>query len=551
MSAVFSPGNAVRIPSWKTALLLVVGLLGVGIIVCNSAAAETNKPAQKRVVQRPRPGPGQFASHPPTASQRPITQQNLRLRLAPGNIQQPGSGQASVRPSFAPQTRNVPTTLASRPGAAGFGQRTGSNLAGRNAFGNRFAGSLANRRRGGNGAPPGTRLIDMRVMPLPPGTGLPPIGETRFRPNEIVMQFGQGVSPAEVSAAAQRFGLTIVSQQAVGALRRTVYTVRINGGQPVANVIGEINAAGLNTAVQPNYTYGLTEDLPSADLGDPAQYVVQKLRLGAAHQISEGGNVVIAVIDSRIDLSQPDFAGRIADTYDAGCGANAPPDAHGTGMAGAIVSHNELLGVAPDAKIMAICAFGGSGTPQATSANIIRGLDYAIEHGAKIVNMSFAGPQDPALAQELQVAREKGILVVAAAGNAGAQSPPLYPGADPNVMAVTATDEHDHLFNGANQGAYIAVAAPGVNVLVPAPNGGVQLTTGTSVASANVSGIAALLIAEDPSRTPEDIRSILVSTARHLGAAGTNPQFGAGLVDPLKALHAAPEVVEQTSDHAQ
>ncbi len=220
-------------------------------------------------------------------------------------------------------------------------------------------------------------------------------------------------------------------------------------------------------------------------------------------------------------------------------------------MAGAIVSHSGLLGVAPDAKIMAICAFGGSGSPQATSANIIRGLDYAIEHGAKIVNMSFAGPQDPALAQELQVAREKGILVVAAAGNAGAQSPPLYPGADPNVMAVTATDEHDRLFNGANQGDYIAVAAPGVDVLVPAPNGAVQLTTGTSVASANVSGIAALLIAADPARTPEDIRTILVATARHLGAAGTNPQFGAGLVDPLKALHSTPEVVGQTSDHAQ
>jgi subtilisin family serine protease len=160
--------------------------------------------------------------------------------------------------------------------------------------------------------------------------------------------------------------------------------------------------------------------------------------------------------------------------------------------------------------------------------------------------MSFAGPSDPALAQELQVAREKGILVVAAAGNAGPNSPPLYPGADPNVMAVTATDMHDRLFSGANQGPYVAVAAPGVNVLVPAPNGGVQFTTGTSVATANVSGVAALLIAEAPTRTPEDIRAILVSTAKHLGAPGMNPQFGAGLVDPLKALRSPPEVAAQT-----
>ena len=126
--------------------------------------------------------------------------------------------------------------------------------------------------------------------------------------------------------------------------------------------------------------------------------------------------------------------------------------------------------------------------------------------------------------------------MIAAAGNNGPKSPPLYPGADPNVMAVTATDESDRLFNGANQGKYVTVAAPGVDILVPAPNGTAQFTTGTSVATANVSGVAALLIAHKPSLTPEEIRAILVRTAKHLGSRGINPQFGSGLVDPLKAL---------------
>src|SRR5262249_35987685 len=125
---------------------------------------------------------------------------------------------------------------------------------------------------------------------------------------------------------------------------------------------------------------------------------------------------------------------------------------------------------------------------EASTMNIIKGLDYAIQRGARIVNMSFAGPRDPAIAQALQIAREKGILVIAAAGNNGPKSPPLYPGADPNVMAVTATDESDRLFNSANQGKYITAAGPGVDVLVPAPNGALQFTTGTSVATANVSG---------------------------------------------------------------
>ena len=103
-------------------------------------------------------------------------------------------------------------------------------------------------------------------------------------------------------------------------------------------------------------------------------------------------------------------------------------------------------------------------------------------------------------------------------------------------MAVTATDQNDRLFNRANQGTYVTVAAPGVDVLVPAPDEGVQLTTGTSVATANVSGVAALLLAHKPSLKPEEIRAILVATAKHLGSRGINPQFGAGLVDPRKAL---------------
>jgi subtilisin family serine protease len=572
-------------PLWNRCGLLVVSLLGVGVVVCASATAQAkqDKPAAKRVVQQhPRAVP-----RPLGMPRRFGPQQNLGRRLGPNN-QQPGNGLANGRPPLGPQLHNpaAAAALSRGPNGAAFGLRPRQGMtppgqrfglartpnmgrpfglsAGQSRFGrfggngNARFGSLANRTRGGNGAPPGTRLIDMRVMPLPPGTGVPPIGEARFRSNELVLQFGGDRTPQDVAALARRFGLTIATQQTIGALRRTVYTFRIDNGQPVADVIRQIDGAGLNASAQPNYTYGLTQLASTgratnqdvtAGRGDAAQYVVAKLHLGAAHRITKGDDVVVALIDSRVDTKQPDFAGQIVDTYDAGCGANAPPDPHGTGMAGAIASHSGLIGVAPDAKIMAICAFGGgnSATPQATSANIIRGVDYAIEHGAKIINMSFAGPQDPALAQELQVAREKGILVVAAAGNAGATSPPLYPGADPNVIAVTATDEHDRLFSGANQGSYVAVAAPGVNVLVPAPQGGVQVTTGTSVATAHVSGVAALLMAEEPSRTPEDIRAILVDTAKHLGTEGVNPQFGAGLVNPLKALRSPPEVVSQTS----
>jgi subtilisin family serine protease len=343
--------------------------------------------------------------------------------------------------------------------------------------------------------------------------------------------------------------LTVIASQPIGMLGRTVYTFGTNG-KSVRDVIRLIEASKLGGAVHPVYNYGLTQDNadPDANIGDPAQYVIGKFHLGESHRIAKGDNVTVAVIDSEIDTSHPDLAGVVSSRFDAGCGATVP-DAHGTGMTGAIASHQHLMGIAPNVKIIAICAFGGDAAAgaESTSIKIIKGLDYAIQQGARIVNMSFAGPRDPTLAQALQIAREKGVVLIGAAGNAGPKSPPLYPGADPNVIAVTATDDHDRLFNRANQGKYIAVAAPGVDILVPAPNGAIQLTTGTSVATAHVSGVAALLIAQKPSRTPEDIRTILMSTAKDLGPKGFDPQFGAGLVDPLKALRLAPPLVSDKS----
>src|SRR4249920_822445 len=139
----------------------------------------------------------------------------------------------------------------------------------------------------------------------------------------------------------------------------------------------------------------------------------------------------------------------------------------------------------------------------------------------------------------MKSAHDKGVVLIAAAGNQGPSSPPLYPAADPNVIAVTATDAKDELLAQANQGAYVAVAAPGVDILEPAPNGGYQVTTGTSVAAAHVSGIAALLLDHDPTLNAAAIRDILTSSAKHHTPDGRDDQFGWGLVDPYRALTAA------------
>ena len=272
--------------------------------------------------------------------------------------------------------------------------------------------------------------------------------------------------------------------------------------------------------------------------GDAAQYALSKLGLIDIHRQLRGDNITIAVIDSQIDIKHPDLQGVIADSFDA-VGAAEPAHSHGTGMAGAIAAHRRLMGIAPAAQIYAVHAFSsGTATAESTTFSILKGIDWAASKGVRVINMSFAGPRDPSIERQLKIAHDRGIVLIAAAGNAGPKSPPLYPAADPNVIAVTATDANDKVFAGANRGAYIAVAAPGVDVLVPAPEASYQLTTGTSVASAEISGVVALLLERNPKLTPEDVRTVLTSSAKKLGA---NTDYGSGLVDPSKAVQTAGE----------
>ena len=361
----------------------------------------------------------------------------------------------------------------------------------------------------------------------------------------MVFHVDSNISPRAVEDAARKLGLSTVDSENVGLTGGRFVHFRIADGRPVPDVIRALEAEKIGIA-QPNYVFSLQQDRNLAALttqGPPSQYVVNKLRLPEVHRISIGGNVLVAVIDSEIDARHPDLTGAVIGEFDA-VGKRERPHSHGTGMAGAIAAHRMLRGIAPGAHILAVHAFTPDATTaEATTAHILRGIEWAIKRGARIINMSFAGPEDPILHMALEKAREKGIILVAAAGNAGPKSPPLYPGADPNVIAVTATDERDAIFAQANRGAYIAVAAPGVNILEPAPSGGYQITTGTSVAAAHVSGVAALLLERNPSLDALALRKVLQSSAKDLGAPGRDDDFGWGLVDPyraLQSLNAAP-----------
>ena len=369
---------------------------------------------------------------------------------------------------------------------------------------------------------------------------IPPIGETRLADNELLLEFVAGASPRARTALANGLQLTQLETQTFALTGRTVERWRIDGTRSVRDTLRliQLNFPSV-VAGQANGIYLAVQAQPAAkpDAAMDAattQYVVRKLHLLEAHRINGGDNVLVAVIDSKIDTAHPDLAGVVADEYDV-VGTTVPAHAHGTAMAGAIAAHSKLIGVAPKVKLLAVRAFSGAGeSAQSTTFNILKGLDWAASKGARIVNMSFAGPPDTLLQETLIKASGRGIVLIAAVGNNGPRSPPLYPAADVRVIGVTATDAGDKLMPQANRGPQVAVAAPGVEILAAAPNGAYQVTSGTSVAAAHATGVAALLLAVNPGLTPAQVRANLMRYAQRI--PGKRNEVGAGVIDALAVI---------------
>ena len=375
-----------------------------------------------------------------------------------------------------------------------------------------------------------------------------PAGETRFIPNEVIIEVDGAPSQTTVEALARRHGLRRVESQTFRLTRSTIFRWEIPDGRPMRDVIRQLSADPTIKSVQPNYVYSLQQE--STAQGDPAQYTLTKLNLRQAHALSKGDNVLVAVIDSGVDVAHPDLSGVIAGTF-ATFDPDEKPHTHGTAIAGAIASQARLrlMGIAPAARILAVKAFGSSDEgAEGTTMNIIKGLEWSMQQGARIINMSFAGPDAPVMRKILAGARQQGIVLIAAVGNAGPKSPPLYPGSDPNVIAVSATDAEDKVFSASNRGVHISIAAPGVDILLPAPDLGYQVTSGTSFAAAHVTGIVALMLQRNPDLTPAAVRRILENTAKDIGPRGRDDQFGAGLADAFKAIMAVPAALKKGTD---
>jgi subtilisin family serine protease len=365
---------------------------------------------------------------------------------------------------------------------------------------------------------------------------VPPAGETDFVSNEVLVEIRGGASPQQIGQMTSALQLTLLETQNFSLTGRELRLYRIDSGQSARATLPAMRRFAIVIAAQVNHLYrGVQAPVTAAPPAGTAQYVVSKLHLNEAHRITNGDNVLVAVIDSQIDLKHPDLTGAFVDE-DNVLGTPATPHAHGTAMAGAIAAHSKLIGVAPKVRILAVRAFSGQqDSAQGTTFNILKGLDWAAGKNARIVNMSFAGSGDPMLSDMFAKAYRRGIVLIAAVGNAGPRSPPLFPASDSHVIGVTATDANDKLLPQATRGPQVTVAAPGVAVLADAPDGGYQLTSGTSVAAAHATGVAALLLAREPKLTPAGVRRALIRSARKI--PGKRRDVGAGVIDALAALN--------------
>ena len=207
---------------------------------------------------------------------------------------------------------------------------------------------------------------------------------------------------------------------------------------------------------------------------------------------------------------------------------------HGTAVAALLVgrSGSSNPGLLPGARLLAVDAFyRDRGTADRTDVTmLVTALEALAERNVRVVNMSLSGPPNEVLKKAIQSAQDKGMIIIAAAGNNGAGAEPSYPAGYPGVVAVTAVDRRLGVYPRATQGDYIDMAAPGVELWVAAPGGGGTTKSGTSYAVPFVSAAAAVLQAADPKLNSARLQAVLESGTRDLGQPGRDKTYGAGLL---------------------
>lgn len=252
--------------------------------------------------------------------------------------------------------------------------------------------------------------------------------------------------------------------------------------------------------------------------------------------VADGGaGRSIGLIDTKVDTNHATLANAKLRQQNFVPYAHEQPDVHGTSVASILAGEgDDYHGLLPKADVYAASVFFNSptGSESATTRSLVSALYWMTENNVAVVNMSLTGPPNAILKSAIDRAYERGTVVVAAVGNGGPSSPPLYPAAYENVVAVTAVNKKNRVYRLANRGDHVDFAAPGVNVRHASEQDGFAASSGTSIAAPFVTAVLAASCNADGKLSTKQL-SALADNAKDLGRKGFDPVYGNGLIRPL------------------
>jgi subtilisin len=382
-------------------------------------------------------------------------------------------------------------------------------------------------------------------------------GNHDFSRRRVLQTVGAGVGTAGVASSVSGqerdvtdyiVGLRSDAALSVATERATLVNNTMEFGSRGKAVVGEFNQDSLEELrSDPNVRYieenGLLHAYGVADgeFSTQQQDVPYGIDKTSASDAIAGGvtgdGVTVAVVDTGIDPSHEDLEPNLVGGYatdEAECSDNceepwADDQGHGThvaGTVGAVDNDTGVVGVAPGVDLLAVKVLGGDGS--GSFAGVAEGIEWAADNGADVLNMSLGGDsQTDVVKDALQYAQDKGAVSVAAAGNSGPCSDCVgYPGAEPEAIAVSSTDQNDNLSFFSSTGPEVDIAAPGSAVNSTTPGDSYGQKSGTSMASPHVAGAAASVLSVGTS--PEFVRLALKNNADDIGLP-SNEQGGGRL----------------------
>lgn len=353
-----------------------------------------------------------------------------------------------------------------------------------------------------------------------------------YEKDNVLVTYDSDKPPEVANRVLKKYKLSAKRRDNLTSIKTTLITAATNGQDPY-DLVQTIKRQETEVDAGTNNVYTTTAVAGSG----LDTWPLQPTKVAIPRQYTAGAGVTVGMIDTPVDITHESLKSRSGiHILPLVAHGDATNHLHGTQVAGVILSNNPLIGIAPEAKLVAISAFSTNpANPEerrSNSALVARALQIAMQENVQVLNLSFAGSPDPVVDKLVQAALDKGIIVVAAAGNSGANAPPAYPAAIPGVIAVTAVDQSQRLFPQANRGDYIDLAAPGVGILTTTPQNSYEIANGTSLATAHVSGVIALLKALNPHFNVTQ----LTQTAADLGIPGYDREYGFGLVQADRAM---------------